>query len=68
MLSRLIIAIVVGVVVALVCVLVGGLLSTLTVDWAVTIGEWLKRYSSLLGLLSALYQFFAGGFSWPNRA
>lgn len=65
MLSRVVLAIVVGVIVALACVLIGGLLATLDVDFAVTVGDWLKRYASVLGLLSALWHFFSGT-GWPR--
>jgi uncharacterized Tic20 family protein len=67
MVSRIVLAVVVGVVVALVCVLVGGLLATLEVSFAVTVGNFLKSYAGVLGLLAALWYAFSGGFGWPNR-
>lgn len=60
MIQRIVLAIVVGVVVFLGCVLLGGLLATLKVDFAVTVGTFLKTYASLIGLLAALWHFFAG--------
>lgn len=66
MISRVVLAVVVGVVVFLVCILVGGLLATLKVDFAVTVGNFLKNYAGVIGLLAALWHFFAGGFSLPK--
>lgn len=67
MLARLILAVVVAVVVTLACILVGAILVTLTVDVAVTVGDFLKHYSGVLGVLAGLWYFFAGGSSWPLR-
>lgn len=61
MIARLVIAVVVGVVVYLVCILFGPLLADLKVSFAVTIGGWLVQYAAVLGLLAALYSFFRGG-------
>jgi hypothetical protein len=59
---------VVGVVVYLVCLLVGPLLTDLKASFAVTIGGWLSAYAAILGLLAALWYFFSGGgFSLPGR-
>ena len=63
MLSRLVLAVVVAVIVTLACVLLGGILVTLNVAVAVTIGEWLDKYSAVLGVLAGLWHFFAGS---PN--
>lgn len=60
MVQRIVLAVVVGVVVALACLLVGGLLATLKIDFAVSIGAFLKNYAGVLGLLAALWHFFAG--------
>jgi hypothetical protein len=61
MLGRIVLAIVVGIVVGLACVLVGGLLvSIATFGWVDTLGSFLQRYAGLFGLLSALWYFFAG--------
>lgn len=61
MLSKLVIAVVIGVVVTLVCIFVGGLLETMSISWVVATGTFLKTYGALLGLLAALYHYFAGG-------
>ena len=68
MLSRLILAVVVAVVVTLACFLLGSILISLSVAIAVTIGDWLKQYGAVLGVLAGLWQFFSGGFSFPSRA
>ena len=60
MLSKLVIAIVIGVVTTLVCIFVGGLLETMSISWVVATGTFLKTYGALLGLLAALYQYFNG--------
>lgn len=67
MLSKLILAVVVAVIVTLACILVGGILITLTISIAVTIGSFLKDYAGVLGVLAGLWYFFAGGFSLPTR-
>lgn len=63
MLQRLILAVVVGVLVTLGCILLGGILITLKVALAVSIGNFLGNYSGVLGVLAALWHFFAGS---PN--
>lgn len=67
MLSKLVTSVIIGVVVTLVCIFVGGLLETMTISWVISTGTFLKTYGALLGLLAALWNFFAGGFNWPNR-
>lgn len=66
MLSRVVMACVVGIVVFLVCILVGGLLITTAVPFVVTVGTFLKTYASLLGLLAALAYFFTNQ-TWPTK-
>lgn len=63
MLSRIVLAVVVGVATFLGCVLVGGLLADLEVSFAVTIGNFLKGYAEVIALLVALFYFFSGA-SW----
>ena len=53
-------AVVVGVVVTLACILLGAILVTLKVDLAVTVGEFLKVYGGVFGVLAALWHFFSG--------
>lgn len=65
MLRKLILAVVVAVVVTLVCTLLGGILASLSVAIAVTVGEWLKSYAAVLGILAGLWWYFAGGLNWP---
>lgn len=66
MLSRLILSVVVAVVVTLACFLLGAILITLKVDIAVTIGNWLKTYGSVLGILAGLWYFFTNQ-NWPSK-
>lgn len=63
MIKQIGLAIVVGVIVFLGCVLLGGLLVALKVDFAVTVGNFLKSYAGVIGLLAALYHYFTGS---PN--
>ena len=69
LIGKIALAIVVGVIVFLVCILVGGLLADLQVSFARTVGGWLRDYAAIFGLAAALWYFFAGsGLSWPNRS
>lgn len=61
MLGKIVVAVIVGIVVFLACVLIGALLVTTAVPFVVTIGAFLKTYASLFGLLAALWHFFTGG-------
>lgn len=63
MLSRVILAVVVAVVVTLACVLVGGILETLKVAVAVTVGDFLKDFAGVIGTLAGLWFFFRGRFA-----
>jgi hypothetical protein len=67
MIARLVLAVVVGVVVILICILVGGLLMATNISLAVAVGAFLKAYATVLGLLAALWYFFAGGLNWPVK-
>lgn len=60
MISRLILALVVAIIVTLACTLLGAILVALSVDIAVTIGDWLKHYSAILGVLAGLWFYFTG--------
>lgn len=60
-LRKLILAVVVAVIVTLVAVLLGGILADLTVKVAVTIGDWLKQYGPVIGVLAGLWYYFDGG-------
>jgi hypothetical protein len=66
MLSKLVTAVVIAVIVTLGCFLLGAILVTLKVDIAVTIGDWLKQYGGVLGVLAGLWHFFAGGFNFKK--
>jgi len=61
MLNRVIRSVVIGVVVTLICILVGSLFLTLNVGLAVTVGGFLRTYAAALGVLAALYVFATGG-------
>ena len=61
LLARLVLAVVVGVVVYLLCLLFGPLVADLKASFAVTVGSWLTTYAGVLGLLAALWFFFSGG-------
>lgn len=68
MIARIVLAIVVGVIVYLACILVGPLLADLKVSFAVTVGGFLVAYAPVIALLAALWHFFSGGgFSLPGR-
>lgn len=65
MVSRLVMAVVVGIITTLVCVLLGSIFMMFDINWAAAIGSFLKSFSGLLGLLAALWHFFSGT-TWPN--
>lgn len=67
MLFKLIAAVVVAVVVTLACILLGGILDSLKVEIATTIGNFLKSYGTVLGVLAGLWYFVAGGFRFPTN-
>lgn len=60
MIKQLVLAVCVAVVVTLVCVLIGGILISLGVPIAVTIGGFLKTYSTVLGVISGIWFYFTG--------
>jgi len=64
LIGRIVLAVVVGVIVYLVCLLVGPLLADLKASFAVTVGGWVSTYAAVLGLLAALWFFFAGGLNF----
>lgn len=61
MLRKLILAVVVAVIVTLGCYLLGAILITLKVDIAITIGNFLKSYGGVLGVVAGLWHFFTDG-------
>lgn len=68
MIGKLVLAVVVAVVVTLGCYLLGGILATLKVQVAITIGNWLNTYGAVLGVLAGLWYFFAGPTpNWPRK-
>jgi hypothetical protein len=67
LIGRIVLAIVVGVLVYLVCLLVGPLVADLRVSFAATLGNWLSTYAGVLGLLAALWYFFSGVPVFPFR-
>lgn len=68
MLNKLVLAVVIGVMVTLACILLGGLLASLSVSVAVSIGDFLKTYAGVLGVLAALWYYFAGYHRLPPPA
>jgi len=66
MLRAIILGVVVAVVVTLVCILVGSILIALTVSVAVTVGQFLKDYAAVIGILSGLAYAF-GGFGFNGQ-
>lgn len=67
MIGKLVLAVVVAVVVTLGCILLGSILNALTVQIAVTIGNFLKSYAAVIGILAGLWYFFAGPAGYPWR-
>lgn len=59
MLSRIVLAVVVGIIVTLASALVGSLFIAMGISWVVVIGNFLDGYAALFGILAALWYFFA---------
>ena len=66
MIARIVIAVVVGVVVTLACILLGLILVALHIDIAETVGHFLQSYAAVIGILAGLIQFFTGRFHLPG--
>jgi uncharacterized Tic20 family protein len=68
MIGRLIYALAIGIVVALVLLLIGTVIQSLDIPIFSTIGAFLEQWCWVLGFLAAVLSFFGGGFpSVPNR-
>ena len=65
MLSRIVLAVVVGVVTGLVCLLLGAVLGSMDIPPVSAIAGFLTRWAWVIGILAGLWYFFAGG-SWPT--
>jgi hypothetical protein len=65
MLGRLVIAVVYGIITALVCLLVGTLISSIGSGPFDTVGHFLSNYAWIIGALVALLAFF-GGWALPS--
>jgi len=61
LIGRIVLAVVVAVVVTLACILLGTILAGLKVDIATTVGDFLKTYGAVLGVLAGLWYFFVNG-------
>lgn len=66
MLRKLILAVVIAVIVTLACYLLGGILDSLKIQIAITIGDFLKNYGAVLGILAGLWYFFTNG-TWSLK-
>lgn len=60
MIERLILAVIIGVVVGLVCILAGRLLKAAGVPPAVAVGTFLEEYAWAIGIIAALWAFITG--------
>lgn len=60
MLHKLILALIVGVVVTLAAILIGDILTSFHVEWTTKVGDFLGKYSGVLGFLAALWSYFNG--------
>ena len=65
MISRLVVAVVYGVIVALVLMLIGPLIASLGSGPFDVVGHWMSAYAWILGFLVALLAFF-GGATFPR--
>lgn len=60
MIRRIVLSIVVGIVVALLCILVADVLNSINSTTMHNIGDFLGSYCGLLGVLAGLWYFFFG--------
>jgi uncharacterized membrane protein YvlD (DUF360 family) len=60
-LTRIVQAILIAVVVGLVCILLGGILVTLKVPIAVTVGGFMEEWGWVIGVVFGLWFYFGGG-------
>lgn len=60
MIARLVLAVCVAVVTGLLCILLGGILGSLNVPIADTVGSFLVRYGWVFGIIAGLWFFFTG--------
>jgi len=65
MIGRSVLAVVIGSVVGLACILLGMLLVSLDIPPAEAVGRFLENYAWVIGILAGLWYFFRGGFSLP---
>lgn len=62
MFVRAILAIIVAVAVALICILLGGILNSINAPIIEPIGEFLHNWGWVIGALAGLWYFFSGNF------
>lgn len=60
MIARIVLSVVVAVITGLVCILLGGILSSLNVPITETVGNFLRAYAWVLGILAGLWFYFTG--------
>lgn len=61
LIGRIVLAVVIAVIVTLACFLLGGILVTLKVEIAATVGDFLKAWGAVLGVVAGLWYFFTNG-------
>jgi len=66
MLQRIVLAVVVAIGVTIACIVVGGVLITIDVAIAVTIGRDLEKFGAAIGILAGLWYLFSGASWWPR--
>ena len=58
LIGRIVLAVVIAVIVTLACILLGGILVTLKVEVAKTVGDFLQNFAAVIGVLAGLWYFF----------
>lgn len=66
MVTRILLSIIVAIAVAIVCALIGGIMTSFNVNVVEQIGNFLQDYSTLIGILAGLWYFVSGRNDFSN--
>lgn len=61
LIGRIVLAVVVAAIIGLACLLLGALLGDIHIEVASTVGDFLRQWGFVIGLLAGLWYFFTHG-------